>query len=772
MRMLATRAVSSKFALLAAFAAVLAAAFAAGYWYSLDSVAVRYDTVLAETRSIVRTINRAGRTVASRDETLRFGVAGTVSDVLVRPGEPARAGQPLIQLTNPSAKMAADQALVSLELSRLRLDDLLRQANALLVTASFSGRVASLRVLPGETVARGAVAAVIEDPDRWVVDVRVAEHLLPGLSPGQRVHLAFPTLPGRIAQGYVTEVSGSLQGSPGSATGSIKVAFRNPGGVVAGTTILVSTSVEGSSLPVSGRVIAGDGQVVAARDAATVTAVYVAAGQAVTAGDVLIEMENAQLSVQCEQARLTFDTARQRYESMSLYYTNVDDPLLVNVRLQYQQAKYNYDLLAERVAALRVTAKWAGTIAALGVKPGDAVAAGAVVAQLVREKSFVVSASVPAARFSALPLGQSVLVDLPELGITALQGNVVRKSGQGTVSGGQSVFEITVEARSDVVPWPGTTARVNLPPGMESFEASGTARAEQQETVRFGAAGTVSAVMVSEGAAISAGDVIIELANESLLTDPGVLAGGPLAAGTALLERMSGPSLREEILRTKSAELTYRQRVAELEALTLRAPYDCVVSDVKVKAGDAVSAGAAGVAIVDTSGLDIVTDVGELDVSKVAIGDQMEVYLTALPDHVLTAQVIEIGLEPRQTSEGALYPLRLRLADNTGVRSGMTCVVAVVTDIRRDVLAVPVEAVQTRYGAKAVRVVLERKQDNLATTSIQRTRVWKGNVEWVYVVTGPSDGVYVEILKGLTVMAEVVVRERQPGSSSTPAGGR
>jgi HlyD family secretion protein len=772
--MLATRAVSSKLALGAAAALLLAATFAGGYWYSIDSVAARYDTVLAENRSIVRVVSRTGRTVASRDETLRFGVAGIVSDVLVRPGQQVKGGDALIRLASPAAKIAADQALVSLELARLRLDDLLRQANALAVTAPMAGRVASLCVLPGETVSRGAVAAVIEDPDRWVVEVRVAEHLLPGLSPGQPVQLAFPTLPGRLAQGYITEVGASLQGTPGSATAPVKVAFRNPGGVVAGMTVLVAASVQGAGLPVSARVVAGEGQVITARDAATVTAVHAAAGQGVKAGQLLAVMENALLSVQYEQARLAYDTARQRYEAMGIYYSNPDDPLLVNVRLQYQQAKYNYDLLAERVAALRVTAPWAGTVTTIGVKPGDAVASGAVIAQLVRDKTFLVSASVPAARFAGLSIGQSMLVDLPELGIAGLPGNITRKSGQGVATGSGSLFEITVEvqARLDVIPWPGTAARVNLPAGLESFEASGTARAEQQETIRFGAAGTVSAVLVPEGAQVAAGDVMILLANESLLRDTGALGSGPLAAGTVALERAAGPSLREEILRKRSAELTYRQRIAEFDSLTVRAPYDCLISDVKVKQGDAVGAGAAGVAIVGTSGLDVLTDIGELDVGKVAIGDQMEVYLAALPDSDLTATVIEIGLEPRQTSEGALYPLRLRLSDSTGVRAGMTCVVAVVTDIRRDVLTVPVEAVQTRYGAKAVRVVLDRKQESFGTTSIQRSRVWKGNVEWVYVVTGPTDGVYIEIVKGLAPWSEVVLRERQRGTSAVPAGGR
>lgn len=773
MRVLGARVAGGRVGLLGVGLALLAAAFAGGYWYSLDSVAARYDTVLAENRNIVRVVSRAGRTVAARDETLRFGVSGTVSGVLVRAGEQVKAGQALVTLANPGAQLSADQALISLQLARLKLEDLVRQANSLQVTAPFAGRVSSLRVLPGDSVARGAVAAVVEDADRLVVEVRVPEHLLPGVSPGRQVQLAFPTLPGRVALGWVTEVGGSLQGAAGSATASVKVAFRNPGGVVAGTTVVVASSVEGSGLAVLGKVVAGEGQVLTARDAATVAAVHVAAGGAVNAGDVLVELENLQLAVQYEQAGLTCNTARQRCESMSLYY-GPDDPMLVNVRLQYQQAKYNYDQLAERVAALRVTAPWAGAVTALNLKPGDQVAAGAVVAQLVRENGFTVTALVPAARFSALGLGQTVLIDLPEIGVSGVLGQIARKAGQGSVSGSQTVFEIAVEARHHVVPWPGTTARVNLPAAAESFEATGTARAEQQEMVKFGAAGTVLDVLVREGMDVPAGAVLITLANESLVPDPAAaLSGGPLTAGSALLEEVAGPSLREELLRTRSAELTYRQKLADVQSLTLRAPYAGTISDVKVKVGDVVAAGAAGAVIVDTSGFDIVSEIGELDVGKIAVGDQMEVYFTAQPDSSVTAQVVEIGLEPRQATEGVLYPFRLRLPDSAGLRVGMTCVVQVVTDIRRDVLAVPVEAVQTRYGAKAVRVVLDRKQESSGTTSIQRTRVWKGKVEWVYVVTGVTDGVYVEIVKGLPAWSEVVVREYQRGSTaSTPAGGR
>ncbi|MDP2871130.1 MAG: HlyD family efflux transporter periplasmic adaptor subunit [Bacillota bacterium] len=775
MRMLAARAVRTQIGLWLIGLVVVAAAFGGGYWYSLDSVAARYDTVLAENRDIVRVVTRPGRTAAAREETLRFGVSGIVGAVLAKPGQPVVAGDPLVRLDSPAAKLAAEQAYTSLELARLRLEDMVRQANDLVVTAPFSGRVASVPAISGETVARGAVAAVIEDPDRMVVEVRVPEHLVAAMKPGQQVRLAFPTLAGRIAPGWVAEVGGSLQGQAGSAYGTAQVAFRNPGGVVAGTTVVVSATVEGSALPALGRVVPAEGQVLAAQDAATVLSVPAVPGQAVQAGDLLVEMENEQLSIQCEQALLTYNSARQRYESVSIYYTNPDDPMLVNSRLQYQQAKLNYDQLAARVAALRVTASWPGTVAAVNVKAGDVIPAGTVVAQLVRKGSFMVTAMVPTARFAGLGTGQGVLVDLPELGVSGVAGTVVRKSGQAAGSGASSSFEITVEARYPAlqIPWPGTVARVNLPAGQETFEASGSARAEQRETVRFGASGTVAAVAVTEGSMVTEGSTLMTLANESLIAPAAVVSPDePLTADSALLESIAGPSLREEMLRTRSAELAYRQKLTELAALTLRASYSGTLADVKVKAGDAVAAGTAGATIVDNSTLDVVTDISELDIASIAVGQEMEVYFAAVPDSGLGARVTEIGLEPRQASEGALYPLRLRLSGAAGIRGGMNCVVAIVTDIRRNVLAVPVECVQSRFGAKAVRVVLDRKQETSGTTSIQRARVWKGDVEWAYVVTGVSDGAYVEILKGLSMWSEVVVRERGGAErATTPAGG-
>jgi hypothetical protein len=56
-------------------------------------------------------------------------------------------------------------------------------------------------------------------------------------------------------------------------------------------------------------------------------------------------------------------------------------------------------------------------------------------------------------------------------------------------------------------------------------------------------------------------------------------------------------------------------------------------------------------------------------------------------------------------------------------------------------------------------VVVDPDQSAASGSLVRESRTWKGAVEWVYVITGLSDGVRVEILKGVQPGTEIVLRE-------------
>ena len=98
--------------------ALLAAVFFAGYWYSLDSVKLRYETAFVEYADIVRTVVRAGTVVPAAEQTIRAGTGGSVETILVKAGDVVAAGQTLLLLSNPQAELSGRQAQVSADIAR------------------------------------------------------------------------------------------------------------------------------------------------------------------------------------------------------------------------------------------------------------------------------------------------------------------------------------------------------------------------------------------------------------------------------------------------------------------------------------------------------------------------------------------------------------------------------------------------------------------------------------------------------------------------------
>jgi len=732
--------------------AVLAAAFGAGYRYSLDSVAARYDTAIVLHADIVRTVTRPGRVVTALDDVLRLGVGGTVTEVFVRPGDQVAKGQALLRLDNSTVRIAAEQAQVSLDLARLKLDDLLAQSEALSVTASVSGTVA--RVIPqaGDAVARGSVVAVIEDAGRMIVEVDLPEHLAPGLRVGLAAEVSVPSEPGKAIRGRVIEVGGAMRVVAGKTSIPVTVEFINPGHVRSGSTVTVTVAVPEIVRPRDGYVSLHNSLILQALDNAVIGRWLVAEGQTVTAGQVLMELEHPALVVQRDQAELAMNNAKKRYDDVKRFYLE-DDPLVEVQRLAYLAAKVTYDDLDARVKALTVKAPQPGTVIGLAGPIGRRVGVGEVLVQVIPSDSLQVTVPMPVAELSLLGPETALTVDLPQLGVYGLPGQILLKKLPPSGSGNGELI-VGVERRLTALP--GSVARVHLGLGTETATASGQAEAQQEHRLVAGASGTVAAIHVLPGAKVEAGTPLATLTNESLAR-----AGDP------------GPQLVEAMLSVRAAELAAEQRIADGQALVLRAPRPGTVMSVALQSGQMVSAGAAAVTVADPGRLDVISDVGQLDVTKLQLGQRVEVYFAAGDARVLEAELVEIGVSGQPDGNDVMYPIRLRLPAASGLLPGMSCAVDLVTDVRYDVPTVPVEAIENRFGTPAVRVVVDRDTDRQLSVAVSRQgRTWKGDVEWTYIVTGATDGVRAEVLKGLPVGTEIVLREKVRGTTCWWCGRR
>jgi RND family efflux transporter MFP subunit len=189
---------------------------------------------------LVLSVSTAGQVRSDAVSNLRFETEGTVSEVLVRPGQRVAKGQPLVRLDPRTFDMAVAEAEAAVEQAKVQyLDNIVpdsivsgqppteeRRRNARarsgldgaevrlqraqldrersVITAPFAGTVDRVQVAAGERVRGSQDAAVVVDLSRLVVEAQVLEHDLPLVKVGGQARVTAAALGGRELTGRIT----------------------------------------------------------------------------------------------------------------------------------------------------------------------------------------------------------------------------------------------------------------------------------------------------------------------------------------------------------------------------------------------------------------------------------------------------------------------------------------------------------------------------------------------------------------------------------------
>ncbi|MCU0293604.1 MAG: efflux RND transporter periplasmic adaptor subunit, partial [Thermoanaerobaculaceae bacterium] len=159
----------------------------------------------------------------------------------------------------------------------------------------------------------------------------------------------------------------------------------------------------------------------------------------------------------------------------------------------------------------------------------------------------------------------------------------------------------------------------------------------------------------------------------------------------------------------------------------------------------------------DLSELLAEVEVAESEVVQVALGQEATVKVDALPDAPLGGRVVEIGSSGIKTGDVVKFRVKVALAaPDPRVKPGMTAKVEVRTATAPDVVAVPLQAVQSRWlDAKDKEV--ERKEGDTTQREVSAVYlVADGKAQRREVKTGIQDELWVEVEEGLNAGEEVV----------------
>lgn len=231
---------------------------------------------------------------------------------------------------------------------------------------------------------------------------------------------------------------------------------------------------------------------------------------------------------------------------------------------------------------------------------------------------------------------------------------------------------------------------------------------------------------------------------------------------TSITEGASPEKIEVAQAQVEQAQLTLQEAREKLDKANLRAPFAGVVTAVHVAEGE--QAGGLAVELADTSTLEVVLNVDEVDVGELAAGQPAIVTLETWPGQEIAGTVVRIAPKATAGSSGiASYTVRVRLSPTElPVRIGMTADADLITAERSGVLLVPIQAITAdREAGKAYVNLVSTAPDGRRT--ITKTEV----------TLGLKDGDHTEITSGLREgdqvwIGEITTAEPSAGPSFMP----
>jgi HlyD family secretion protein len=199
-----------------------------------------------------------------------------------------------------------------------------------------------------------------------------------------------------------------------------------------------------------------------------------------------------------------------------------------------------------------------------------------------------------------------------------------------------------------------------------------------------------------------------------------------------LLQGVSEERLQIAEAQLAQARISLANAEARLADASLTAPFDGVVTAVRVAVGEWATGPA--VELANDNSLEVILDVDEIDIGNIAVGQPAIITLEAWPDKELQGQVITIAPKGDALIEIVTYQVYIKLdAGDLPIRTGMTANASLVTVEREDVLLVPNRA-----------IVADRQAEKYYVHRIEGENVVK-----VEVTIGLRDSNHTEIVDGL-----------------------
>ncbi len=213
-----------------------------------------------------------------------------------------------------------------------------------------------------------------------------------------------------------------------------------------------------------------------------------------------------------------------------------------------------------------------------------------------------------------------------------------------------------------------------------------------------------------------------------------------------LEEQPRAEDVAEAQARVDDARVAVKQVQRKLAGMTIVAPFDGGVSEVHTEINEQVTAGTPIIDLVDNSAFHIDVEVDEIDIGRVAVGQPVSITLDALPEREIAGHIEAIAPTASVAEGGGVVAYVVTIAIEPGdapLRAGMSADAAITTDRRDNVLIIPNRVIQ-----------IDRDNDKMYVEKLLEN----GEIARVEIEIGMRNEQYSEVVAGLEEGDKIVLR--------------
>lgn len=166
--------------------------------------------------------------------------------------------------------------------------------------------------------------------------------------------------------------------------------------------------------------------------------------------------------------------------------------------------------------------------------------------------------------------------------------------------------------------------------------------------------------------------------------------------------------IKAQVALVSSAEAQVATAQSGLSKTIIRAPFSGVVSSVDMSLGETQTSGKTVISMIATEGFEVEAKVPEIDIVKVHVGATVDVTLDAYGKAVVFPATVT-RINPGATTEGTVpvYKVIITFTSNdTRIKQGMTANVQIITESKKNVIAVPSRFITVVQGERGAALVL------------------------------------------------------------------